>query len=118
MIKKYVKYALQGGNKNLPAGHWKHKNSSEKKTTQLKFKQVSMILARCLKTDTKFPVKLTNVLDKGLFSMKFDDDDVDNRIEEWYMEIYGAKMLKVQALGKYPWKSSVHVLDSTTEGKK
>ena len=50
--------------------------------------------------------------------MQFDDGDVDTGIEEWNMEMYCAKKLKVQALRKSSRKASVPVLDSAIEEKK
>ena len=43
--------------------------------------------------------------------MQFDVSDVDTRIEECNMEMYGAKKLKVQAFGKYSPKELVPALD-------
>ena len=73
---------------------------------------------RWLKTDTKFPGKVTNVSGKRFYSVQFDDDDVDTGIEKYDMEMYGDKKLKLQVLGKSLWKSSVLALDSAMEGKK
>ena len=89
----------------------------EKKTTQSKFKQVSKVLALWLKNYTKFFRGFSNLLE-GLYSVKFDEGDVGTGIEKCYMEMYGSKNLKVQALGKFSQKASVPILESDMEWKK
>ena len=96
----------------------KHKNSPENKTTQPKSKESSKVLVHWLKTDTKFPGKVTSVSSEGFYSVQFEDGDVDTRIDYCDMEMYGTRKLKPKALGKSMRKSTVPALDYDMERNK